>query len=301
MDHRGYRLDYLLSITSGEDAEMMYPRMIAEFMPVGLRGLMVASLLAAFMSTIDTQLNWGASYLVNDVYKRFIVPEAPAKHYVLVSRISVVALMITAAVATHYYDSIRGAWFYLAVLMSGSGLVLLLRWYWWRVNAWSEITALVSTFILANGKIWLKPFLRFFSEETANRILWFYSGEAYAVRLATITLVVTVIWIAVTFLTRPVAPARLAEFYRRVRPSGWWGPVAEACPEVQPESARQGWLGWLFGMICVYTGLFGLGYLCLGQYLRGGLLVGTSLIMVFFTVAQVPADTQEEDAATSES
>ena len=131
------------------DPELGYPKMMIDFLPIGLRGMMVASLLAAFMSTIDTHLHWGASYLANDIYKRFIRPGASEKHYVLAARVAMLVMAAFAVLASSMMDSIEWAWKFLIAIGAGVGLVYLLRWYWWRINAWSEISAMLFSFVLA--------------------------------------------------------------------------------------------------------------------------------------------------------
>jgi SSS family solute:Na+ symporter len=250
----------------GEDPELAYPHMIAEFLPVGVRGLMVASLVAAFMSTMDTQLNWGASYLVNDVYKRFMNPDASQAHYVLVSRLAMLLLVGLGAFAAWQADSVAGAWKYLITLTAGVGFVGLLRWFWWRINAWSEISALVSSVIVANGGIILRQFDRagllpvdFYT----LRVAPIY--DTFASRLVFVIGTCTVVWVVVTFLTRRHSNEHLKQFYRRVRPGGWWGPVARECPEVKPDQIRWQWIPWFLGVVCIYSGLFGVGYICLAR------------------------------------
>lgn len=254
----------------GEDPELAYPRMIAEFLPAGIRGVMVASLIAAFMSTMDTQLNWGASYLVNDVYKRFIKPDAPEMHYVLMSRLAMLGLVGLGALAAWQSDSVSGAWKYLITLTAGVGFVGLLRWYWWRINAWSEISALVSSVVIANGALFLGWF---------DRAGWLPAGfypqsvapvyDNFASRLVLVIGTCTVVWVVVTFLTRPHSLGHLEDFYRRVRPGGWWGPIARACPDVPRDRAIWNWLPWSLGVVCIYAGLFGVGYLCLARPWQG--------------------------------
>ncbi|MBN1341436.1 MAG: Na+:solute symporter [Phycisphaerae bacterium] len=278
--------------TQGVDPELGYPQMMARFLPTGLRGLMVASLLAAFMSTIDTQLNWGASYLINDLYKRFFVRSASARHYVNASRVAMLILIVLGALTAWKMDSISGAWIYLTVLTAGAGFVGLLRWYWWRVNPWSEISALLSSLILANANhlIAVLHRLGFVSTVAMDKVRWFHSEDLYSIRMAIIIIICTAIWVVVTYLTHPTSDAHLEAFYRRVRPAGWWRPVADRCPEVPRESAAWGWAGWLSGIVCIYTGLFGIGYLCLGHTLSGiGCLV-VSLATGWFMGSRASAE-----------
>jgi len=278
--------------TPNEDPELGYPKMMAQFLPVGLRGLMVASLLAAFMSTTDTQLNWGSSYLVNDLYKRFIRRNASARHYVNASRVAMVLLTGLGALAAWKMESIKGAWIYLAVLMSGAAFVGLARWFWWRVNPWSEITALGGSFIIANGLHWaeLLSAAGLVSEPAMAQVRWFYEKDLWAVRLLVIIVVCTILWVIVTFLTSPVPTEHLKRFYRRVRPGGWWHPIAEKCPDVSPDTLVGGWSGWFAGVICVYAGLFGIGYLCLARTIAGLACLAVAVVAGWFMVSRASAE-----------
>ncbi|MBI5095085.1 MAG: Na+:solute symporter [Candidatus Hydrogenedentes bacterium] len=279
-------------LVEGEDHELMYPKMIVEFLPTGLRGLMVASLLAAFMSTVSTQLNWGASYLVSDLYQRFIVRNASERHYVNAARWATLLIVAGGAFAAWQADNISHVWIYLMTLSAGGGILSLIRWYWWRVNAWSEITALGSSLIVANLNLIARPFAAAgtISAPFMSRIEWFYSSDIYPIRLVFILVVCTSIWLAVTYLTPPVADERLDSFYRRVRPKGWWGPVALRCPEVVPDNFSGGWMGCLAGTVCIYSSLFGIGYLCLAQLLWGCLFMVIAGLSGWLTLAQVSSD-----------
>ena len=269
-----------IPLQAGEDPERAYPLMIAKFLPMGLRGLMVASLMAAFMSTMETQLNWGASYLINDLYKRFIVKNGSTRHYVTVSRIAVLLLAALGCLTAWQFESIKGAWIYLAMLTAGAGLVGMLRWFWWRVNPWSEISALAGSFVVANGGFAAKAFFKlgWLSLETMQWVDRVYAKDAYAVLFGIIVVVCTALWLAVTFLTRPVSQQHLEAFFRKVRPGGWWGPIAKQCPDVPRDRARDAWVGWLAGVLCIYTALFGIGYLCLARPLPGLALLAVAII-----------------------
>ncbi|MBN1586602.1 MAG: Na+:solute symporter [Candidatus Omnitrophica bacterium] len=237
------------------DPELAYPRMMVEFLPTGLKGLLVASLLAAFMSTMDTHMNWGASYLVNDVYKRFLVKEGSEDHYVFVSRIMIVIMAILAGFTAWQMDSIYNAWLFIQLLMGGTAFVVLLRWYWWRINAWSEISSMIASIVLS----------LFFDRWSVTN-----GPDLYPVRLVLVLGGATITWIVTTFLTKPVPADHLERFYRRVRPGGWWGPIAQKARDV--EGLHLGWpevIAWGLGVACVYASLFGLGWLCLGEYTKG--------------------------------
>src|SRR6266700_407869 len=208
-----------------------------DYLPSSLRGLMVAAFAAAYMSTIATQLNWGASYLVNDFYRRFLRRDASERHYVLASRAATVLLTVISALATLGMGSIAGAWKLLLVTGAGTGSVLLLRWYWWRINAWSEVAAMVTAF-------------------GVSVLLQTVGGTAAT-------------WLAVTFLTRPERDETLVAFYRRTRPAcAGWGPIAARAPDVQPSGdGLANLVDWVAGCVLIYAALFGVGKLLLHEAL----------------------------------
>jgi Na+/proline symporter len=154
---------------------------------------MMAGFAAAYMSTVGTHLNWGASYLVNDFYKRFVNKTAPEKHYVTMGRVATVFLFIASIGVTSQLTSIEGAWKFLLALGAGTGLVLILRWYWWRINAWSEISAMIASFVISSIAFQVIP--QRFAKGDPN-------ADA-TIMLITVFLS-TIVWLSVTFMTRPV-------------------------------------------------------------------------------------------------
>jgi solute:Na+ symporter, SSS family len=240
------------------DPETGYVQMMIDHMPAALRGVMLAAFVAAYMSTVSTMLNWGASYIVNDCYRRFLHPEATQKHYVYVSQATTVLLTVASAVLTFYMDSITGAWKLLIVTGAGTGGVLLARWYWWRVNAWSEVSAMVAAAVVS-----LTLQVRYGLDSADPR------GFAY-IMLITVG-ITTAVWLAVTFLTRPEPEAKLVAFYRRVHPSpAGWRPVARLAPEVTPSGdAGRNFADTIAGLAMIYSILFGTGKLLLGETLAG--------------------------------
>ena len=270
------------------DPELAYPMMIAELMPAGLRGLMVASFLAAFMSTMDTHLCWGASYLVNDVWRRFVRPDASAGHYVVASRVAVMILVCLAALTAWQMETIEGAWIYVIELTAGVALVWLLRWYWWRVNAWAEIAAMAGSVVLANGMLWttLAARVGLVGPDALARIGAFYGAEWDFLRAFFILLACTALWVVVAFLTEPDDDERLDAFYRKVHPGGWWGPVAARCPEVVRDAMPgwRRWAGWGTGMVFLYGCLLGVGQLVTGRPGSGTLLLLVGLGAGFATL-----------------
>lgn len=250
-----------------QDPEAGYVRVMIDHLPTSLRGLMMAGFLAAYMSTVATHLNWGASYLVGDVYKRFLVPRASEEHYVRVSRLATLLTMVLAGVLTLFLHSIAGAWKVLLALGSGTGLVLILRWYWWRVNAWSEIVAmaasLVASLVLLYG-VGLDP-------DQPRQFAYLMLGTLS---------VTTVAWVTATFVTRPEPEEKLRAFYERVRPVGpGWRPIARRCGVT---AAGPGlWVrlrDWVAGCGLIYLSLFGIGKLLLGERGMGVVLLSGAVL-----------------------
>ncbi len=189
------------------DLKQGYVMAMKDFLPNGLKGLLLISFFAAYMSTISTQLNWGASYIVNDVYKRFLAQNADTKQLVTASRITTLILMIIGLIVSTFVNSISGAWGFIMQAGAGLGLVLILRWYWWRINAWSEIAAMIAPFI-----------------PTA---ICAYLGIEFPTAFLATVLFTTVSWLTVTFLTTPTEDKTLQHFFNKVRPDGAWANFAE--------------------------------------------------------------------------
>jgi solute:Na+ symporter, SSS family len=239
-----------------QDREAGYVQAFVDLLPTPWRGFMLAGFAAAYMSTVATHLNWGASYLVNDFYKRFVNREASQAHYVSVSRVATVLLFFASVGVTSQLSSVEKAWELLLALGAGTGLVLILRWYWWRINAWSEISAMVASFAVSLlGFAYIKPR---FADNDPNAT-------------ATIMLVTvacsTVAWLTVTLLTPPEPDAVLDAFYRRVRPGGpGWARVSARLGfgrEPIPGGALA-WTNWVAGIVAVYATLFGIGKVIFG-------------------------------------
>jgi Na+/proline symporter len=231
--------------------DIAYPAMM-RFLPAGFLGLVVAGTLAAYRSTIETHLNWGTSYLVHDFYRRFLRPGLSEKHYVLVGRLTTAGLMICAAFMTYALATAKEAFELILSIGAGTGLLYLLRWFWWRVSAWSEIAAMVSSFLVALG---------FFIARKNGLDL------AAEVSLLVTVGVTTVVWIVTTLLAPPTEAATLDRFYTLVRPAGpGWRPVAQRVGTTSVEdSLPQAMLGWVLGCAFVYSGLFGVGSLLYGR------------------------------------
>ncbi len=254
--------------TDVDNPRQGYILAIMDLLPPGLTGLLLAGFAAAYMSTISTQLNWGASYLVGDLYGRFWRREAGDKELVLVSRLATVFLMLASLVVTYFLTSIEGAWRFLLAIGAGTGLVLILRWYWWRINAWSEISAMLASLVV-------------------SLFLWFGAGldpddptQWAWIMLATVALS-TLVWVSVTYLTSPERPATLARFYRRARPGGpgWREISTELGYEGEGiDGGALNWTNWLAGVTVVYTSLFGVGKLIFGAWGEAALFLGIAVL-----------------------
>jgi solute:Na+ symporter, SSS family len=258
------------------DPELGYVQTMVDYLPSWLRGLMLAGFLAAYMSTIGTHLNLGASYLTNDLYRRFLAPDRSERHYVAASRVATLFVMVLAFFAAFVMTSIGDAWKYLFNLTAGVGLVMILRWYWWRVNAWSEIAALAASAFVSNALLLSSAF-------PAS------DPNAQAKTLLVTVPITTFIWLLVTFVTRPEPEEKLVAFYRRVRPSPLgWRPTARAAGAVAPaDSLGIGVLDWLAGCGLVYGALFGIGKVVLGDGVVGAIYLAiAAACLAFILVSQ---------------
>ncbi|MCC7126696.1 MAG: Na+:solute symporter [Acidobacteria bacterium] len=244
--------------------DMAYPAMLT-FLPEGWLGLMVAGLLAAYVSTISTHLNWGTSYLVHDLYRRFLRPDRSERHYVAVGRLVTALLMLAAALLTLSLDSARATFNLLLSIGAGTGLLYLLRWFWWRINAWSEIAAMASSFVLA---------LMLFVLERG--------GVAIPQHLSLVgtVMITTAVWMAATVLTEPTDEATLKRFYQRVRPAGpGWRHVRAALGGLpSTDDLGAAFRGTIAGCAFVYAALFGAGHALMGHGVALAVSVVTCMI-----------------------
>jgi Na+/proline symporter len=275
---------YPNGVGPNHDHEATYVQAYVDLLPTPWRGFMMAGFAAAYMSTVGTQLNWGASYLVNDFYRRFMNKTAPEKHYVSVSRWATVILFLLSVVVTSQIDTVGAMWELLLALGSGTGLVLILRWYWWRINAWSEISAMIASFVVSVTALAMVK-----SRLPAGSPL----VQSY-VMLITVA-ISTVVWLTVTLLTAPEPEAKLEAFYQRVRPGGpGWRRVAAKlgyAGETIPGGALA-WTNWLAGIVAVYASLFGIGKIVFGE-------LGTGIVLLVIAVGAflwIAKAFREEDA-----
>ncbi|HEV2912992.1 MAG TPA: sodium:solute symporter family protein [Pyrinomonadaceae bacterium] len=257
-----YRGGVLNPETGQADAAFGYVQVMNDFLPFGFRGLLLASFAAAYMSTISTQMNWGSSYLVNDFYRRFVKRGASERHYVMISRLATLLIVLLSVVVTYYMNRITGGWELVMSLGAGTGLVYILRWYWWRINAWSEISSMAAALIVSLA-------LRYFDIFDSS------TPAGFARTILTTVGVTTLVWLTATFVSRPEPIEKLSSFYRRVHPAGpGWRRVAEACalPERRSEIIPN-LLNWALGVALVYTALFSIGELIFGHRGRALLFI----------------------------
>ncbi|HIB68809.1 MAG TPA: hypothetical protein EYO33_27890 [Phycisphaerales bacterium] len=260
-----------------------YPMMVKTFLGPGLKGVMVVSFLAAFMSTIDTHLNWGASYLVHDLYARFVKPNADAKHYVKVSQAATLGLMILAVLLAGRMNNISTAWQFIMAMGAGAGAVLLMRWFWWRLNAYSELTAMASSI----GSCLLLELLATWQNRAQNVALFesvpVVAGVPleYHLKLLIIVPFSLAVTVVVTLLTKPEPEDTLRNFYLKVGPGGWWKAEHKLGCRLEPVTERMGQK--LVGGACLlWGGMLGVGYLCLHFYQQG--LFATAVAVVGWVV-----------------
>ena len=243
-----------------DEKKLGYVMAMKDFLPPGLKGLLLVAFLAAYMSTISTQLNWGAGYLVNDLYKRFIRPDASEKKLVHSSRLTTLLIMLVALAATKQMNSISGVWGFIIEAGAGLGLVLILRWYWWRINAWSEVVATVAPF-LAYG--FSKFYLSRYDAAWGKGISEDPRGFLFTVAFTTIC------WLLATFLTKPSHAETLGKFYEKVRPEGAWGKIREAVGIPRKKSALPILLlCWLSAITLTYSMLFFSGKLIFKEWVE---------------------------------
>ncbi|MGH7560180.1 MAG: sodium:solute symporter family protein [Gemmatimonadales bacterium] len=235
----------LILLPGLEDPETAYPLLMLRYLPAGLLGLVFASLLAAFMSTVSTQLNWGASYLVHDLYARFS-GETDERRLLRAARVASVLLALLAAVVSFFMHSVGEVFRFLILIGNGPGLVLLLRWFWWRVNAWAEIAAMFAGLSLA-----LLTFVPPFDHLTFG---W---------RLVLTGFGSLLVWMPAMLLTRPERPEVLDRFYARVRPGGAWGAVRARVNLPPLDNLAADARLWLLWVVIVLGGMLGIGWMLL--------------------------------------
>jgi Na+/proline symporter len=272
----------LIRYPSLSNPEEGYVRVMVDVLPSPFKGLLLAAFAAAYMSTISTHLNWGASYLVNDVYLRFLRPNADRRAQVIASRVATGVLMVLSLVVMSFLSSVEQGWKLLIGLGAGTGLVFILRWYWWRVNAWSEISAMIASFVTSVA-------LAAFDYDLGNP-----AGATYAKTMLITVGITTVVWLTVTMMTAPESSGTLDAFYRRVRPGGpGWRAVSHRlgfANDPIPGGALS-WVNWVAGVAAVYCAVVSLGAFLTGTQLRG-VLYGIGAVVAFLLIQRnLRADT----------
>ncbi len=254
-----------------EDRELGYPKLMLDLLPAGMLGVVVASLLAAFMSTVSTLINWGASYLTNDLYRRFVRPAATQRELVAAGRAASVVITALGALAAFYAQDVGKVFRLVIAIGTGPGVVLILRWFWWRINAWAELAAMLAGFLMGLFTT-LVPVLTI---------------ADFGLRLMVITAVTGVIWIAVMYATPPEAEATLAAFYRKVRPGGPGWRRQRAQTGLAPAQSLRHDLVRVGAAVCLLFGLmFGTGALLL---LRPGTAAAMAALALLGAIVLVRA------------
>ncbi len=242
-----------------EDRELGYPKLMLEFLPPGLLGLVVASLVAAFMSTVSTLINWGASYLTNDLYARFIRPEADQRELVLAARGASVLVTVLGAGAAFFSQDIGTVFRLIIAIGTGPGVVLILRWFWWRVNAWAELAAMLAGFVVG----------------LVTSVVPVLQVEDFGLRLLVTTLITMAVWVPVMFLTRPETDEMLDSFYRRVRPGGaGWARQRARTGLPAAQDLGQDVLRVLAGLMILFGLMFAIGAALLFRWTLLAVMIG---------------------------
>lgn len=258
--------------------DFAYPAMLREFLPSGLLGLVVASLIAAFMSTTASQLNWGSSYLVNDFYGRFYKPEATEKQRIRFGRVSTVVLMISSVLLALVLQNALQAFQYILMIGAGTGLLYILRWFWWRINAYSEVSAMIAAGAFSLMFILVENFVMIRLQDDMVDVFGLQTSMSYwnVIKLLGTVVLTSVTWILVTLVTSPVDQPTLRSFYSRIRPGGpGWKHVVDQAEREGVHLVKEDQLKWdvptgilcmILGTLMIYSLLFTIGYVLYGNY-----------------------------------
>jgi len=246
-----------------KDHEKVYPMMMMKLLPSGIRGLMLASFFAAFMSTLSTYLNLSSAYLINDFYRRFIKKDSDERHYIKITRLSMLLLSALTAIATYYATSIVEVFKFLLAFGSGAGMVFLLRWFWWRINAWSEVSAMTA------------------STAVSSYLYLYYPSMPFYEKLSWIISISTLIWVFVTFITKPIDTETLINFFRKNPIGGRGWKKIEALSGITNKEKlplREALSNWLWGTLFIYSLTIAPGLFLLGRVKEGLLLLPISML-----------------------
>jgi Na+/proline symporter len=268
---------YMPGLTDGESA---YPIMAMKVLPVGFKGLLIAAMMAAFMSTYATQLNWGGSYLINDLYKRFFKPDGSARHYAFAGQVAAIPMALLSAGLAYTSESVLNLLLYIMTFQAGIWTVNLGRWIWWRVSSISEVAALCGSIVMFGG-LWI------FRPE------WVHPSnfeQYWGICMAIIMIGTAVIWIIVTLLTKPTEERVIDDFYRSIQPLGWWKPIRERLGMQSPYKTKSVIYGWVVNLVAMYSCLIGLLKLVFGNILLGAVFLGVGLVAVVLAFHKANTD-----------
>lgn len=265
-----------------EEKRLGFVFAMRDFLPTGLKGLLLVAFLAAYMSTISTQLNWGASYLVNDLYKRFIKPvhkfknaEIAEKKYVLSGKLFTIFIMLISLFATTQMTNISSVWEFIIECGAGLGLVLILRWYWWKINAWSEIVATITPFLIYGiTKYFIEP----------------YAGQSFVQNRGSFFITVgttTIAWIITSLITKATSKKVLQSFYDKIQPDGFWKPYRNTNHSKNNKNMVFLFICWISAIIMTYSTLFMSGKLIFMEWntaLLWAIIAIVSLLILLFSL-----------------
>ncbi|PWG05240.1 sodium:solute symporter family protein [Polaribacter aquimarinus] len=264
--------------------DLAYPAML-NFLPSGILGIVLASLIAAYMSTISTHLNWGASYVVNDFYKRFVKEKASEKELVNVGRITTILMMIVSGILALSLTNVKQVFDIIIMFGAGTGLLFILRWFWWRINAWSEIAAMFSSGVISILLNFTSLGSILFASETGFFPSWF--------KFPFVVLITSIIWLIVTYITQPDSKEVLYSFYQKIQPGGpgWSKVINDANSEnINLQNTKSSWsvpsgiLAMLLGCVLIYSCLFATGFWIYGEIINALLLSASTLISGFLLI-----------------
>ncbi len=285
------------TLGEGVTDDFAYPRMIVTLLPGGLRGMVIAAMLAAFVSTISTMFNWGSSYLVNDLYKRFVVTEASNKHYVWVARLGTLLMAVAGGTISFLAKDIQQLLAISFVFGSSFAVVALLRWFWWRLNAWGDLAATAAAWIITPLLLFTTVF-----NGPAAAVLGLEEGVEFnadpdlmGARMTFVILTVSLVAIVVSYLTRPTDMEVLKSFVLKARPfSFFWKPVIKQLD--QEYHSQEGFvhtlISWIIAVACVTSLIFGIGKLLLGRPVMGVILLAVFAVTLVITYRRINADFQ---------
>ena len=294
---------YMPNLEYGQEA---YPRMAMAVLPTGLKGVLVASMLAAFMSTYSALLSWGSSYAVNDCYRRFLVRGASDKHYVRAGQLFMIPMAIISGLIAYQAESIFNLLIYLFMIPAATWTVMVLRWLWWRVNAWSEVAALLSgivlTVVMALAYFYHDAWVALVGADSrlssfSDWMSPLHNEEYFGHKFLFIVVISSVVWLAVTFLTKPVESDRLDAFLRKVNPPGFWGPV-RARTGLAPHFTWGGiFYGWAVMLIGIFGPLVGLIKLFFGEPREAFVILAVGVVGIVLAVHKAMSMDDEDDAS----